>query len=132
MPEKHQLLQHGLISLDLSGNRLGDEGVIALAHALANDNWLRAVNLKATGHGGGSVTVELIRMLEDNPNLLRVEMDRVLATSVPPPPGSLGNTLRRGSNAGVANGNGNGNVSNGVAVFRPRFASEVTVAPSAG
>lgn len=41
--------RQGLLTLDLSSNRLGDAGAGELARALSGDSWLVGVNLSLTG-----------------------------------------------------------------------------------
>jgi hypothetical protein len=73
--------QKGVKSLNLAGNRIGDEGAIRLAQALQGHSQLQVLCLSYNKIGDAGAR-EVARILENHPSLMRVNLDGNTITDV--------------------------------------------------
>lgn len=69
----NNLAAQGLVSLDVSGNALGDRGVALVAQALARDSWVKGVDLSGNGVGEEGLRA-IVAMMEENQSLLWIQV----------------------------------------------------------
>jgi len=75
-----RLLHQGLITLDISNNSLGDEGVASIIRTLASDEWLLAIDV--SGNNCDVATLDaVVKTLYANTQLIAIKLDDPSADS---------------------------------------------------